>query len=141
MLDVPGSDYWTAWDHFVRAEVATRGLVDPDDHALYRITDDVEDASGEILGFYRNYHSRRFVGPLMLIRLQHAPSDAELNRLNEEFADICVSGRIERTDPLPPEVSDNDHLDLPRIAFVFDQIHHARLRMLIDTLNLMPTPA
>ena len=114
-------------------------MIDIDDRVLYRITDDVEDAAGEILGFYRNYHSRRFVGPRLVIRLQHAPTDDEIALLNIEFADICVDGKIERTAPLPPEVADNDHLELGRIVFTFDQIHNARLRVLIDTLNRMPT--
>ena len=139
LLEIPGGTYWHSWARFLHDEVAPRGLIDADDHVLYRITDDVEDAAGEILGFYRNYHSRRFVGARLVIRLQHAPSDEEIAQLNVEFADICVDGTIERTEPLAAEVSDNDHLDLARIAFLFDQIHNARLRMLIDTLNRMPS--
>jgi uncharacterized protein (TIGR00730 family) len=140
MLEVPDGTYWRSWERFLLEEVASRQLIDADDHLLYRITDDVEDAAGEILGFYRNYHSRRFVGARHVIRLRHAPSNADLAQLNQEFADICLRGRIERTPPLAPEVDDNDTLDMPRIAFVFDQIHNARLRALIDRLNAMPTP-
>ena len=29
----------------------------------------------------------------------------EIDALNAQFADICLRGKIERTDPLPPEVS------------------------------------
>ncbi|HZN13223.1 MAG TPA: TIGR00730 family Rossman fold protein [Acidimicrobiales bacterium] len=139
LLEVPDGTYWSSWQRFLLDEVAPRGLIDPDDHVLYRITDDVEDAAGEILGFYRNYHSRRFVGNRMVVRMHSAPSDADLAALNTEFADICTRGEIERTDPLKAEVTDNDHLDLARIVFRFDQIHNARLRMLIDHLNRMPT--
>jgi uncharacterized protein (TIGR00730 family) len=139
MLEVPGGTYWHSWERFLLDEVAARGLVDGDDHVLYRITDDVEDAAGEILGFYRNYHSRRFVGGRLVIRLRRAPTDAELEELNTGFADICLDGKIERSDPRPAEIADDDHVDLARIVFKFDQIHNARLRMLIDTLNRMPT--
>ena len=38
--------------------------------ALLRITADVDDAAGELLGFYRNYHSCRWVGDLLVIRLR-----------------------------------------------------------------------
>jgi uncharacterized protein (TIGR00730 family) len=139
MLEVPGGTYWRSWEQFLLNEVAARGLIDPDDRVLYRITDDVEDAAGEILGFYRNYHSRRFVGARLVIRLQREPTDAEIELLNAEFADIVVEGKIERSGPLPAEIADNDHVELPRIVLVFDQIHNARLRMLIDALNSMPT--
>jgi uncharacterized protein (TIGR00730 family) len=139
LLEIPGGTYWHSWERFLLDEVAARGLIDIDDRVLYRITDDVEDAAGEILGFYRNYHSRRFVGRRLVIRLQQAPTDDEIALLNIEFTDICVDGKIERTAPLPAEVADNDHLDLGRIVFTFDQMHNARLRVLIDTLNRMPT--
>jgi uncharacterized protein (TIGR00730 family) len=140
MLEVRGGTYWKGWQQFVMTEVMGRGYVDPDDHVLYRITDDVEDAAGEILGFYRNYHSRRFVGRRMVIRLRHPPSDEHLAAINTQFADICVSGGIERTDALPAEVSDRDYVELPRLVLEFDQIHNARLRTLIDEINRMPTP-
>ena len=81
-------------------EVVRRGLVDREDAALYRITDDVAVAVEEILGFYRNYHSRRFVGSTMVMRCRFAPTDEELAALNEEFADICSPKGIWRTEPL-----------------------------------------
>ncbi|MBA3655160.1 MAG: TIGR00730 family Rossman fold protein [Actinobacteria bacterium] len=139
LLEVPGGTYWQSWQRFLVDEVAPRGLIDPDDTVLYRITDDVEDAAGEILGFYRNYHSRRFVGSRLVLRLRSEPSDDDIALLNTEFADICVTGGIERSAALPAEVGDGDHVDLPRVVFAFDQIHNARLRTMIDALNRMPT--
>ena len=139
-LEVPGGTYWHTWERFLLDEVAQRALVDPDDRALYRITDDVEDAAAEVLGFYRNYHSRRFVGGRMVLRLRFEPTAEELETVNAEFADICVTGGIEATRPLPPEVADKDELDLHRLVLNFDQIHNARLRMLIDHLNRLPEP-
>jgi uncharacterized protein (TIGR00730 family) len=105
LLEVPGGTYWHAWEHFLRTEVASRGLISPGDSVLYRITDDAEVATAEIFGFYRNYHSRRYVGDRLVFRLRNAPTAAELDQLSRDFADICVSGRIERTDPLPSEVA------------------------------------
>jgi hypothetical protein len=46
-----------------------------------------------------------------------------------------VEGGIRATDALPAEVGTGDHVDLPRIAFRFDLMHHGRLRKLIDTVN------
>jgi len=137
LLDLPGDPYWEGLERFI-GEVVRRGLVDREDVSLYRITDDIAVAVEEILGFYRNYHSRRFVGPTMVIRCQFAPTDEELAVLNEEFADICTSKGIWRTGPLPPERSDRDHLELKRLALEFNRRSHGRLRMLIDTMNRWP---
>src|SRR4051794_35403850 len=126
LLDVPGGTYWETWDRFVQDELATRGLIDPNDHSLYLITDNVDAASAEIRGFFRNYHSMRYVGPTLVIRLGKAPTPAELERLTEEFADICKEGGIEATEPLPAEVSTDDHLELARVKLKFDKHHYAR---------------
>ncbi|HEV3354146.1 MAG TPA: LOG family protein [Acidimicrobiales bacterium] len=140
MLDVPGGTYWASWDRFVRDELATRGLIDAGDHHLYLITDNVDAASAEIRGFYRNFHSLRYVGATLVIRLQQAPTPDELVQLNDEFIDICAQGGIEMTDPLPAEVSTNDRLDLPRVKLRFDKHHYARLRQLINALNGIARP-
>lgn len=134
-LDARGGTYWSAFERFMTEEVLARGLVSPEDRVLYRITDDVHDAAAEVLGFYRNFHSRRVVGHQLVIRLRCAPTPAELAGLAEEFADICADGTIEATEPLPAEVADDDHLHLPRIALHFDRISLGRLRSMIDRLN------
>jgi uncharacterized protein (TIGR00730 family) len=142
LLEVPGGTYWRAWERFIREEVAARGLVSEDDLILARITDDVATATEEILGFFRNYHSIRYVGNRLVIRLRAAPTRAELADLNDRFADICTRGRIESAPAQPPEVSGHDHVELPRIALHFDRASHGRLRALIDALNgLASAPA
>ncbi|MGD1012440.1 MAG: LOG family protein [Acidimicrobiales bacterium] len=141
LLDLPGDPYWEGLDGFLKGEVTRRGLVDREDAALYRITDDVDVAVEEILGFYRNYHSRRFVGPTMVLRCQVSPTDEELAALNAEFADICSPKGIWRTGPLPPERAGRDHLELKRLALEFDRRSHGRLRMLINAINSWPRPS
>ncbi len=142
LVDTPGGGYWRAWEAFVRDQVYGHGLADRDDASLYRITDDVDQAIEEILGFHRNYHSRRFVGDVMVIRLRHEPDPAALARLSEEHADLCSSRGIWRTEPLPAERSSHDHLELFRIALEFDRSSNGRLRELIDALNrLVPAAA
>jgi uncharacterized protein (TIGR00730 family) len=135
LLEVPGGTYWHDWERFITGEVLQRGLVSHEDLAFYKITDDVAEATQEILGFYRNYHSRRFVGDLLVVRIKATPTDDELDALNRDFADIVTRGRIEVVEPLPPERSSNDHLDLPRLAFRFDVMQQGRLRQLVDALN------
>ena len=93
----------------------------------------MEEASAEILGFYRNFHSIRWVGDLLVLRVQVAPSKAELADLNRRFDDIVTRGAIRTAAPFPPERNDNP--ELPRLAFRFDRFHYARLRQLIDAIN------
>ncbi|MEA3018802.1 MAG: hypothetical protein QOI47_326 [Actinomycetota bacterium] len=138
LLDTPGGTYWTGFERFIDEQVVAAGLVSPTDRRLYRITDSVGDAIAEIEGFYRNYHSMRYVGDRLVVRLQAAPTDAELTQLSAEFADI-IDGPIEHTQPFPPEVAGDDHLDKPRIVAHFDRHGFGRLRALIDELNKLPS--
>ena len=137
LLDTPGGSYWRAWERFVVDEVAADGLISAEDRSLYRITDDCEAAADELLGFYRNYHSSRWIGDLLVLRLSVAPSRPELASLNRRFAGIVERGVIRPTRPLPPERAGDDHLDLPRLALHFDRAHYGRLRQLIDACNVL----
>jgi uncharacterized protein (TIGR00730 family) len=137
LLEVPGGSYWQAWDRFVTDEVESRSLITPGDSCLYRIADRVEDAAAEILGFYRNYHSIRWVGETLVIRLQSLPAQSEIERLSQQFSDI-VDGPIRALEgPLPAERRSNDFPALPRVALRFDRLSYARLRQLIDELNAL----
>src|SRR5207248_8437049 len=120
---------------FVEEELMVRRLISPDDLDLVLITADVDDAVREIEGFYSNYHSIRFVDRALVIRMHHLPSEEELEGLNEDFADIVTTGRIEPAQPSSAEIADHDHVELARIRLRFDRTHWARLRKLIDALN------
>ncbi|HEY4947674.1 MAG TPA: TIGR00730 family Rossman fold protein [Acidimicrobiales bacterium] len=135
MLDVPGGGYWEGWSRFLTEEVEPRHLVSADDRSLFTITDDVDEATKELMGFYRNYRSCRWVGDLLVLRMAVAPDKDQLADLNRRFGDIVASGVIRQAKPFPPERTDHDHLDLARLAFRFDKVHYARLRQLIDVLN------
>ncbi len=135
MLDVPNGTYWTHWKEFVVDELATRDLITASDVDLFLVTDDVDAACDEIVGFYANYDSMRYVGDRLVIRLTRAPGPEELGKLNEEFADISHAEGFEVIAPLKEEIEDSDQLDKQRVAFRFNRNHFARLRALIDTLN------
>jgi uncharacterized protein (TIGR00730 family) len=136
LLDVPGGTYWDTWRSFVESELTGRGYVGKDDLDFVLVTDDPAAAVDEITGFYANYHSQRFVGGKLVMRMQRAPDMDELDTLTDEFADIIVRGDgIRRIDATPTEMADDDHVDLDRLVFRFDRRSHARLRALIDRLN------
>jgi hypothetical protein len=135
LVETPGGTYWHGWRRFVDEQLIRRGFISGDDVSLFKVASSVEEATAEVLGFYRNYHSCRWVGDLLVLRLQVLPSTAELKELNLRFGDILRSGSIRPVQPFPPERSGNDHLELPRVALRFDKHHFARLRVLIDALN------
>jgi hypothetical protein len=139
LLDVPGGSYWRGWERFLDDEVASRHLITPGDSSLYRIVDRVEDAAGEILGFYRNYHSLRWVGNTLVIRLEAKPSEAEAAELSERFADAMHRPIRVLDEALPAERRSEDFPDLARVAIRFDRMSYARLRELIDALNILPS--
>jgi uncharacterized protein (TIGR00730 family) len=139
LLEIPGGSYWKAWEQFVTEEVASRHFISPGDACLYRIVDRVEHAAGEILGFYRNYHSLRWVGDTLVIRLESSPTADEAAQLSEAFADV-INGPLRVLDrPLPAERRSEDFPDLPRVALRFDRVSYSRLRELIDALNQLPS--
>ena len=135
LLDVPGGTYWRTWLEFMNRELRDRRYISPDDADLFTITDDVRVALDEVTGFYRNYHSLRFVDGALVLRMQHAPSDAALLELNHDFADIVASGAIEVAPTSNAEIADDDVPDLARVKLHFDRHSYARLHALIRRLN------
>ncbi len=141
-VDRPGGDYWLAWDRYVREVLLARGLISPEDLCLYRVTDNFETALEEITGFYRNYHSSRYVGDYLVIRLQQAPAAGMLERLNGEFSDILVEEPMKVSSALPEEGNGPalaGLADLPRLVLRFNRRNSGRLRQLINALNQLPT--
>lgn len=135
LLDVPGGTFWLSWMQFIERELRARGYISPEDLRLVTITDDPSVALAEITGFYRNYHSLRFVEGDLVLRMQHLPSETRLEALNTEFADILASGRIEPTTTSKVEIADDDVAELARMRMRFDRRSYSRLRGLIDGIN------
>jgi len=135
LMDRPGGAYWRTWDKHIREHLLRNGLISPDDVNLYHITDDPDHAVKFITRFYRNYHSMRFVKDLLVIRLQHKPSETAIAGLNEDFRDIIATGEIRSTEATQEEREDNQHVHLPRIVFEFNKRDYGKLRQMIDVLN------
>jgi hypothetical protein len=135
-LDEPGGSYWKEFDHFIQRHLLARRLICPEDLSLYKLTDSVDEAVAEILGFFRIYHSMRYVKNQLALRLTQAVDDALLEEINAGFSDILVDGRFTLSGPLPEEKDEPDLAELPRLVFHFNRRDLGRLRQLIDLLNL-----
>lgn len=127
-------------DQLIRRELLQRGLISPADLHLYRVTASADEAVQEIERFYRVYHSMRYVGKDLVLRLQRPLATQTLEEIRREFADIVESGTFEQVEALPQEANDPHLAALPRLRFRFDRRSLGRLRMLIDAINLSPAP-
>ncbi len=134
-LDRPGGDYWTGFRQFVEDKLLGGGMIERDDLSLFKMTDDVTEAVDEILGFFRVYHSMRFVHDRLVLRLTRSLDDHTLETLNSQFADILASGSFSQGGPLKEEKDEPELADLPRLYFHFNRHNLGRLRQLIDWLN------
>ncbi len=135
LLDQPGGDFWRHFGEFVDKTLLSDGMISPEDKSLYSITDSVDAAVEEVLKFYRVYHSMRYVGDTLVLRICQPLSDEDLAGLNDRFADILVEGKIEQVTALPEEANEPELARLPRIKMRFDRKHLAKLRQLIDVIN------
>ena len=76
------------------------------------------EAVEEITGFYRVYHSSRYVGRYWVIRLNHPVSSELCEALARDFAPLIEKGGIEQRGAFPEEHETEPELDhLPRLAF------------------------
>jgi uncharacterized protein (TIGR00730 family) len=134
----PGDDFWERWRDTVLNRLLQRGLISDEDIHLFKVTHSLQESWDEIERFYSNYHSSRYVGERLMLRVRRAPDATELAGLNTEFANILASGAIEVTAADPQENNEPKLKDFKRVALKFDRRSFGRLRKLIDRLNAMP---
>ena len=135
LIDKKEGTYWKSWAEFLRRHLLGEGLISPEDLNLFRITDDVEAAVGEVLAFYCNFHSYRWVGPELVIRLQRQLTPGAIAHLNELFSDLFESTPIRSSTALKQEKNEPELFRLPRLVATPHRRNFGRLRALIDAVN------
>lgn len=128
--------YWHGFKRFIENELLTRGWVSAEDPGLFYIAESPADAAEHVLQFYKNYHSSRYVRDDLVIRIQRPLTEEAVGTLNDEFAGLVKSGKIEQRRAYDAET---DHLDLPRIAFTHTRRQFGLIRRLIERINELPT--
>jgi hypothetical protein len=135
-LDAPNGTYWSTWQRYVQDHLLRRRLISPNDLSLFKVTTSVAEAVEEVTGFYRLYHSSRFVGDRFVIRLVRPVDPAQVARWGEDFGDLLGSGGIELSGALEEERTQEPEFDaLPRLVVRHDPGKPGRLRELIDRIN------
>ncbi|QDU36396.1 putative lysine decarboxylase [Maioricimonas rarisocia] len=134
-IDSENSTYWQDWLGYVKDHLVHDGLISPSDLSLFKVTSDIDEAVDEIMGFYCVYNSMRYVRDKLVLRLHKQPGPELVERLNDEFSDIVLRGKIEPVDVHPLEADDEHLAQLPRIALYFNRRDHGRLRQMVDLIN------
>ncbi len=135
LVDHPGGSYWKDMGEFIRKQLLGNGMISAADVHLYRITNSVDEAMEEVLGFYRVYHSMRHVGDRVVMRLKRELSEEHLSQIQAKFDDILVDGTFQQRGALPEESGEPDLNDMPRLVFHFNRRSLGRLRVLINFIN------
>lgn len=139
MVDAPGGSYWKTWLQFVREHLFRLGMISESDFSLFKVFDDIDAAVEEVLGFYRNFHSYRYVGEKFVIRLNERLSKSALAALNADYQDVIKSGEMVISKPLKAERNEPELAELPRLVFTAHQRNYGRIRELIDAINQSET--
>jgi len=133
LVDAPGGQYWSRWLEFVKGQMVETGMISPDDLTLFRVTDRVEEAAEEIQRFYHVFHSYRFVGDNLAVRLRRELPAAMVAEISLRFSDI-LKGPAEQV-PRALDAERGEFEELPRLLLPFNRSGFSRLRQLIDFLN------
>ncbi len=138
LLDHPGGSYWSDLGKFLDKQLLAEGMISPEDVRLYKITNSVDQAIEETLGFYKVYHSMRYVHDRLVFRLKERLTDEHLDQIQDRFADILIDGNYKQREALVEESGEPDLAHMPRLVFHFNRRSLGRLRMLIDCINGRP---
>jgi uncharacterized protein (TIGR00730 family) len=134
-LDEPNGSYWSSLERFFKESLLSAGLISPEDLNLFCVKTSVEEVVTELLRFYKNYHSMRYVDDELVIRLNHRLPDETVAALSKEFSNIIVSGTLCQCNAREQEQNEPEIIDLPRLCLHFNRRNFGRLRMLIDKIN------
>jgi uncharacterized protein (TIGR00730 family) len=135
LLDRPDGNYWQTWMKFVTDHLFKIGFVSPEDFYFFKIAHSVKEAADEILQFYKVYHSARWVGEQLVIRICQPLSSRAIVDLNKNFADLVREGEIVQGSALRQEKNEPEIWDLPRVILNPYRRSFGRFRQLIDAIN------
>jgi uncharacterized protein (TIGR00730 family) len=136
LVEEPGGTFWTKWIEFVEEALLLRGYISKSDLALFERIDSIDDVVGRIMRFYSRYHSSRYIGDFLVIRLRSDISQQKVEDLRMHFSEILrPQGEIHLSGPLPEEADEPEIMDLPRLVLGFDRKNFGGLKAFIDSIN------
>jgi len=140
-VDTPGGHYWDQWFEFVKTNLLGEGLISETDLSLFKVTHSIEEAAQEVLHFYSNFHSYRWLKHHMVVRIQRKLTEAALAKLNTDFDSLLAADRIIQSDALPEEAADKHLSHFHRLVLTPHRRDFGTIRRLIDAINNSETEA
>ncbi|MEQ1850031.1 MAG: TIGR00730 family Rossman fold protein [Chthoniobacteraceae bacterium] len=135
LVDKAGGTYWQTWLDFLHNHLLKLRLISPDDFNLLHHCESVECAVEHIVRFYHNFHSYRWVGGRLVMRLQQPLTQKKIERMDTEFSDVLATGKFAQCSALPEESGEPEIAHLPRLVFQPHRRNFGRLRKVIDAVN------
>ncbi|RJR34481.1 MAG: TIGR00730 family Rossman fold protein [Desulfobacteraceae bacterium] len=136
LAEEQGGSYWSDWIGFVRETVLSKGYISEPDMRLFQRVESVDEAVQAIDLFYRRYHSLRYVGSDLVIRLNSSIEKSRVEELQNLFSDILSpQGDVCCSGPLDVEMDEPEISHLSRLVVKFNRRDFARLKEFIDAVN------
>lgn len=134
LVEGEAGTYWSGWKQFIEQQLLANLWISPEDPSLFHVAPDVASAVAHIAAFYRRFHSYRYVGDRLVLRLSSPLAPEALASLEEDFAGLVAEGGMSQHPALPEE---DDHLELPRLSFLHTRRQFGLVRELIDRVNAL----
>ena len=136
LLEAPDDDYWGPLMSSWIRRLVKDGLIDADDDHLLFPTHSIDAAVDHIADYYLNYHSFRYVGKCILLRILNPLSLEAMDILNAEFSDVLSEGVIEQVFDWPKS-DDKEFAHLPRLRMHLDRTRMNALPQIIRRMNAL----
>jgi hypothetical protein len=136
-MELPGEDYWSSFDKFIREQLLARRLISERDTKLYKICTSTQEGVDYVKFFYSTYQSMRFVRDRLVIRLEKELPDDAIATLAGEFSDLVKKGTIEKSGPLHEESNEPELDEKPRLVFALNRQSPTRLYEMILAINAL----
>ena len=134
-IDLPQGTFWRPLLDFFEYKLRHGKMISPADRSIFQVVTSAEEAARRILEFYRTYHSLRYVGDRLVVRLTQPLRRGVPAQLSREFKDLLRAGAIEQTAALPEEADEPELAHLPRLVFAFNRKDYGRLIEMIHRIN------
>ncbi len=135
LVEPKGYGFWEGFVKFLKEIVLKQKFISESDFSLMRIVHSPEEAMDEIAGFYRVFHSMRFVKKMLVLRLKKPISDAQLADLQKKFAPLAQGECFTQSAALPEEGNEPELAQMSRLVFPWDRKDMGALRRLVDHVN------
>ena len=135
LMSGPKNPYWEKWLEFVNECLLTPRYISADDLFTFSISHSAEDAVRKIVDFYRVYHSIRYVGKTVYMRLNKELPKTIFHELRSRFQSWVVDGEFNLLEPHSAPDDNKVYMDKWRLVFKFNKMDFGKIYELIGFIN------